>query len=511
MTITVALIVYASSCLLELSIWFRPIWLARRWLSYVTLVWVVVATIILQLQLPLLAGLGLAILAVYRVINLGRAAEGRMQADYLYSVASRASVQLLIAQVLLVILVVIGRYVHLSSLTGYELLLGAQLVCAVVLVHTTSRNLRTTQPPQVSGEFRDSDLPTLTVAIPARNETVDLEACLQSLVASTYPKLEIIVLDDCSPNKRTPEIIRGFAHDGVRFMGGREVPLHWLAKNYAYYQLAEEANGELLLFCGVDARFEPGSLRTLVTTMLDKKKTMLSIIPKNTAATALHLEALLVQPNRYAWELAVPRRFINRPPVLSTCWLITAQALEASGGLPAASNSVNTERHFAQWCARHEDGYTFMQSDTSGGISTAKSFAEQRATAIRVRYPQLHRRLDLTAVVSVVEFIVLVLPFGFLVGALLAAAWGFAALSLLTCGLLTTMYVRIVRLTYRRFLYRGLWLLPYAALYDIALLNYSMWQYEFGTVVWKGRNVCIPVMRVIPRLADSPKQKTTAG
>lgn len=501
---TVVLIVFASSYLLELGIWLRLLWPARRWLAFAALAWAAVATIVLQSHLPLLAGLALALLATYRLINLGRLAEGRMQADYLYSVARRASLRLLIAQLLLLILIVLGNYLQPTATTGYEFLLFGQLIGALVLARTTGRNLRTTQPPLVSSQYRDSDLPTLTVAIPARNETVDLEACLQSLVASNYPKLEILVLDDCSPNKRTPEIIRNFAHDGVRFMAGQESPPHWLAKNHAYYQLADAANGELLLFCGVDVRFEPGSLRMLVTTLLEKKKTMLSIIPQNKLASVWSLEALLVQPNRYAWELALPRRLLTRPPVLSTCWLITAQALEASGGLQAVSNSINTERHFARWCARHEDGYTFMQSSSSGGITTAKSFDEQRATAIRVRYPQLHRRLELTVLVSAAEFIVLVLPFAGLVEALLTAAWGDAALSLLACGLLTTMYSRIVNLTYRRFLYRGLWLLPFAALYDIALLNYSMWQYEFGAVVWKGRNVCVPVMRVMTGLATQP-------
>jgi hypothetical protein len=27
-----------------------------------------------------------------------------------------------------------------------------------------------------------------------------------------------------------------------------------------------------------------------------------------------------------------------------------------------------------------------------------------------------------------------------------------------------------------------------------------MWQYEFHEVLWKGRNVCLPVMRIIPNL-----------
>jgi len=35
---------------------------------------------------------------------------------------------------------------------------------------------------------------------------------------------------------------------------------------------------------------------------------------------------------------------------------------------------------------------------------------------------------------------------------------------------------------------------------DLFLINYSMWKYEFSDVDWKGRNVCIPVMHVVPTL-----------
>jgi len=70
-----------------------------------------------------------------------------------------------------------------------------------------------------------------------------------------YPKLEIIVLDDCSQNKHTPEIIRSFAHDGVRFIQGEHPKPTWLAKNQAYDRLAQESSGEFILFCGVDVRF----------------------------------------------------------------------------------------------------------------------------------------------------------------------------------------------------------------------------------------------------------------
>jgi hypothetical protein len=33
---------------------------------------------------------------------------------------------------------------------------------------------------------------------------------------------------------------------------------------------------------------------------------------------------------------------------------------------------------------------------------------------------------------------------------------------------------------------------------DLVVLHVSLWKYEFSSVEWKGRNVCIPVMQLAP-------------
>jgi hypothetical protein len=243
-------------------------------------------------------------------------------------------------------------------------------------------------------------------------------------------------------------------------------------------------------------------LRQLVETLLVKHKSMISLLPIN-QLPGRGLRQLLVQPSRYAWELALPRRLLNRPPVLSTCWLITADALHAAGSFKAVMHKTSPEAFFAREVARSDDGYSFMQSDAQLDIRSAKSLTEQRDTAIRTRYPQTHRRPEVTGLLSLVELAALVLPYGQLVGALLSRQWLLAALSALTILVLTNFYSRIVTLTYRHRFLASWWLLPIAVLYDVCLLNYSMWQYEFREVIWKGRNVCLPVMHVVPKLPQS--------
>jgi len=498
MDMMLALIGLGVASVGELLLWFTPVWRMRQ----------LFATLLI-IALSLLSGtitgahfsgwaIILLIFSMYRMINLLRLVEGRTQADYLFAVSKRSSLWLIGLQLMVLLLARINHIYHIRSIVWLYALGLFQLVAASTVLASTLRHLRTTKPPAIKEHYADRDLPTLSVCIPARNETEDLEACLQSLIISNYPKLEILVLDDCSQNKRTPEIIRAFAQDGVRFVDGKVPPERWLAKNYAYKQLVDEASGELLLFCGADTRFQPESLRIMVETLLAKRKTMLSIIPRNKLPSIWDLSSLVIQPARYAWELSLPRRWLQRPAVLSTCWLITAKALHAAGGFKAVNHNASPESFFARYSAQHDDGYSFVQSNPSLRLLSVKSFTEQRATAVRTRYPQTHRRPEVVALLSLVELAVLILPFIVIIGSVLTHSWLLLALSAVAAVSVDLAYAKTTELTYRHFIWRSIWLLPVAAIYDIGLLNYSMWRYEFRDVIWKERNVCIPLMHAVP-------------
>lgn len=494
-----ALIFLAVLTIIELAIWLPFGWRIRQILAAAVLLGLSVVSGFLIVNYFSAWALIISFLSVYRVVNLLRVVQNRIHADYLYHAGRRTTLWLIGLQALVYILALIIDHNHLTLMTWLYTIAGAQLGVAAILLASTRRNLRTTRPVQLSQNYASKDLPTVTVAIPARNETSDLEECLKSLVASNYPKLEVLVLDDCSQNKRTPEIIREFAQDGVRFMAGKVPPGQWLAKNYAYDQLADEANGEVLMFCGVDTRFSPDSIGLMVRTLLEKHKYMLCVIPKNELKQK-GIRQLLLQPARYAWEFSLPRRMLNRPPVLSSCWLIRREALEKAGGFDAVSRKAVPESYLARRLALQDDGYTIVQSDTAIGVGSVKGLHDQQQTALRTRYPQLHRRPELVAVVSAAQFLFLVWPLAMIFIGILAGLWPLAALSLATYVFLTLHYANIVSLTYRRFMAASIFVLPIAALYDIGVLNYSMWKYEFGEVIWKGRNICVPVMRVIPEL-----------
>jgi len=369
-----------------------------------------------------------------------------------------------------------------------------QLLLAVILIWSIRRSINKTNLSDKITVLPEFSLPTLSVCIPARNETIDLDECLQSLVANNYPKLEILVLDDCSQTRHTADIIRSFAQEGVRFIKGRQPPRRWLAKNWAYQQLLSEADGEIVLFCGVDIRFGPQTLELLVSTLIKKKKTMLSLIPRR-AIDNLNLLPL-IQAMRYYWELAPPRRFFNRPPVLSSCWLAYRKALQGTGSFAAVERAIVPEAFFARSFIGH-DGYSFLRGNEKLDLTSTKSIPDQRATAIRSRFPQLHKRPELVLLLFLGELWFLFCPFIIFLVCFWYQPFGLIhLLCFITSILLTLSFAMIVRATMPRSWISSLFYFPLVIATDMGLMIYSMLKYNFSTVEWKSRNIRSSVMRL---------------
>ena len=486
---------FLAVSIFELSIWFPALWDDRKYLAYFCLILLTSVSIAIAVSDLSLGTFLVLVLSFYRIINLLRLIKNRIQIDHLYKVSVNTAISLIGLQFMVLIGLYISNRFTVSNSFWWSAVSIIQLIAGVIVFASLLRHLRTTTPVKITKAFVEKDLPTVTVAIPARNETDDLSDCLNSLVSSNYPKLEILVLDDCSQDRRTPQIIQDFAIQGVRFIAGKVPSDKWLAKNYAYKQLVDESSGEIIMFCGVDTRFEPNTIKTLVELLLQKNKSMVSVIPSNYLNEKLNLWSLLVQPGRYAWELALPRRVLNRPPVLSTCWMIKRSLLLASGGFEAVTNTITPESYFAKQAIKSDD-YSFLQADTSCSLISVKHITDQRITAIRTRYPQLHRRLEVTAVVTILEFSSLVLPTIMMIVGLIISNYVIVEISLISSSLQYYAYGKIVDLTYRKRLIPGYFVLPIAAIFDIYLLNVSMFRYEFGQVMWKDRNICIPIMDV---------------
>lgn len=104
-------------------------------------------------------------------------------------------------------------------------------------------NLRSLSKPRSDSKMPEA-APFISVLIPARDEELNIEACLQSLQAQDYPNFEIIVLDDNSSDS-TSDIVAGIAAEDerVQLIKGAPLPEGWAGKPFACYQLAKRAGG----------------------------------------------------------------------------------------------------------------------------------------------------------------------------------------------------------------------------------------------------------------------------
>lgn len=457
------------------------------------------ALIVLRFNEPLYAWA--ALLIVFRIINSARTLANRKHQHHLRNVTARSITVLgLIQLVLLVplIMAITPNYtVWLLSITT------VQLGVALAFLAWVTNSLHQTRYHGHNEAYSDKELPSVTVAIPARNETADLQTCIDSVIASNYPKLEVLVLDDCSQDK-TPDIIKQYAHAGVRFIEGTAPPDNWLAKNHAYNQLAREASGSFILFCGVDVRMSPDFIRNLITHVKRKKKRMISVLPMRLAGD---LRSSFIQPMRYWWELALPRKFLDRPAVLSTCWLIDAKVLQNLGSFSAVKRSVLPERFFARECVRH-DAYSFIRANEELDLRTTKQPREQIRTAARVRYPQMRNRLENTLFFTLGLHVFLLGPYIVFSYAFLTGSGVLQTLSGLSILLLTSSHVMILVVTHPTSSLAGLVNFPFVVTVDMALSIYSMARYEFGRVIWKGRNVCMPVLSAPDHVRSQAHRRT---
>lgn len=137
--------------------------------------------------------------------------------------------------------------------------------------------------PRLEKMPNPTSFPKVSLLIPARNEAKNMDTLLPLLSAIEYPQLEILILNDHSEDE-TAQMIREYGGK-VRLIEGRELPLDWLGKNWACEQLAENAKGEILIFCDADVKMAQRSVAATVGMMQMQRLDALTCLPKQIMET----------------------------------------------------------------------------------------------------------------------------------------------------------------------------------------------------------------------------------
>jgi len=131
-----------------------------------------------------------------------------------------------------------------------------------------------------------SAYPRVSILLPARNEESTISDCVRSLLSQKYPNFRVLVLDDDSSD-RTWQILETLATEDNRLhiIKGKPLPPGWLGKHWACHQLAQAADGELLLFTDADTYHQPDTLSRSVAALLAEKADLISAFPEEKAVS----------------------------------------------------------------------------------------------------------------------------------------------------------------------------------------------------------------------------------
>lgn len=329
----------------------------------------------------------------------------------------------------------------------------------------------------------------ISVLVPMRNEEARVEKLIHMLEAVDYPHVEFLLYDDDSIDT-TVEKVRTLIKGKPKFklLRGTILPEGWHGKPYACQQLANAAQGEVLLWIDADVAFAPQTLHALATQFDKEKMDALSGFPK--FQNSSFLEALLTPLLHFFIHMHLPIKMANKQKMLA--------ASAASGAFIAIRRSVYEEigGHFAVKEQVVEDIALFRAVKKAGYHAELLHIADLVRCTMYDNAKQTWKGFEkncfkafnesyiIAGAVSVFYLLYYVVPLPLAIYAL------FTDHALLLIPLLCITIQRLVSDFVARQLTGASLLMPLSALIYCVLLIMTMWKKTQNIKTdWKGREV----------------------
>jgi len=153
-------------------------------------------------------------------------------------------------------------------LSWYEVLALLGVLIASGAFAMTMLNLKRLPKPGSTGSANEAMPSRLCVAIPARDESANIEACIRSVLSGGLEDVRVLIYDDQSSDG-TSEIVARMSGEDARIeaVPTHPMPLGWCGKQHACWRLGQFALGadgssdnDWILFIDADVRIESGGL-----------------------------------------------------------------------------------------------------------------------------------------------------------------------------------------------------------------------------------------------------------
>jgi chlorobactene glucosyltransferase len=120
--------------------------------------------------------------------------------------------------------------------------------------------------------------PLVSVIIPARNEAHNITRCVKSILTTSYPNLELVVVDDSSTDGTADVARRAVNGDPrVRVITSPALPDGWFGKQWACTTGAKVARGEILQFTDADTMHSPDLVTRSINAMHSSNADLFSV------------------------------------------------------------------------------------------------------------------------------------------------------------------------------------------------------------------------------------------
>jgi chlorobactene glucosyltransferase len=196
--------------------------------------------------------------------------------------------------------------------------------------------------------------PMVSVVIPARNEARNIERCVRSVLSTTYPNLEVIVVDDHSEDD-TGAIARRIAGEDsrVRVVANPPLPADWFGKQWACANGASAARGGILCFTDADTFHHPDLIARSVNAMARRKADLFSVASRQELGSFWEK---LIQPQIFAFlalRYGGTETVTNSPRVTDKiangqCIFLLRDVYESLGGHALVRDHVAEDMMLAQ-------------------------------------------------------------------------------------------------------------------------------------------------------------------
>ena len=219
-----------------------------------------------------------------------------------------------------------------------------------------------------------TDAPLVSVIVPARDESRNIEACVRSILATTWPAIEVIVVDDHSADG-TGDIARrlGAQDARVRVTDNPDLPEEWMGKQWACHTGQLAARGTFLLFTDADTRHGPVLLARSMNAMRERRADLFSVAGSQSMETFWER---LLQPHVFGMLVArfgsTDRTNESRNPLDKIAngqfMLMRREVYDRTGGHEAVRTHVAEDLRFAQEWTRL--GYSVQVVEGFDDMST---------------------------------------------------------------------------------------------------------------------------------------------